>query len=88
MTMIKFEINEFPFALTNDQLNTIVDMVNEYGWDLDYDVVEGDNKDAPHIKLWVHEKDTTPTRIWIGQDGQIGLREDVDWDWKGTTDDN
>jgi hypothetical protein len=79
--MIKFEINEFPFALTNDQMVRIYTLIAEYGWDLDYDVVEGDTNGI--VWLWVHHEDGNPTRCWIETDGIISLSEDVDWDWQG-----
>jgi hypothetical protein len=82
--MISFEFNQLPHNITNDQLNAVVDMINEYGWGLNYDIVEGEEA---CIWLWAHPFDEAenPTRIWIDVDGQITLQEEVTWDWKGTS---
>ncbi|QWY82823.1 hypothetical protein PP641_gp083 [Arthrobacter phage SilentRX] len=82
--MIKFEINKFPFALTNDQFSTIAGLV-KLDPAQDYDVVEGDGEGR--VWLWVHwekaDPDLTPTRYWVEADGNVSLAEDVDWDWQG-----
>ena len=81
--MIKFEINEFPFALTNDQFSTIAGLIQR-GPASDYDIVEGD-QGRGMVWLWVHYGESggrlTPTRYWIEVDGSVSLVEDVDWDW-------
>lgn len=85
--MISFQFNKPPSAITNDQFITLTSIMAHHGWDLDYDVVEGDT--AGIIWLWVHPADgTNPTRNWIAVDGELTLEEEVTWDWKGTTDDN
>lgn len=86
--MIRIEPNNPTFALTNDQLKAVVDMVNEHGWDIDYDIVEHDRDNSGIVWLWVHDEGVNPTRYWIEVDGQISLAEEVTWDWKGTDDDN
>jgi hypothetical protein len=87
--MIKFEINEFPFALTNDQFATIAGLIQR-GPTSDYDIVEGDTDGI--VWLWVHYGESggalTPTRYWIQTDGNVSLVEDVTWDWKGIQHDN
>jgi hypothetical protein len=84
--MIKFEINTFPFALTNDQFSTIAGLI-KLDPAQDYDIVEGDTDGI--VWLWVHwekaDPKLTPTRYWIHVDGNVSLVEDVDWDWQGTT---
>lgn len=80
--MIKFEINEFPFALTNDQFSTIAGII-QHGPSRDFDIVEGD-QGRGMVWLWVHygtAAGMTPTRYWIEADGNVSLVEDVDWDW-------
>lgn len=79
--MIRFEINEFPFALTNDQFSTIAGII-QHGPSRDYDIVEGDTDGI--VWLWVHYGEAagmTPSRYWIEVDGTVSLIEDVDWDW-------
>lgn len=82
--MIRFEINELPFAITNDQFNTISTIVSRDP-SLNYDVVEGDTE--ARVWLWAHPESEAlnPTRHWIEVDGTISLTEEVDWDWKGTS---
>lgn len=82
--MIRFEINELPFAITNDQFGSIAYLIVG-DLSLNYDVVEGDTDSR--IWLWVHPEDESinPTRHWIEVDGTISLTEEVDWDWKGLT---
>ena len=84
--MIRFELNNpAQFALTNDQFSAIHTIIDGAGWDLDYDIIEGDT--AGIIWLWQHPVDPdfgTPTRHWIEPDGIVSLSEDVTWDWKGT----
>lgn len=80
--MINFEFNDPPSQITNDQLNAVIEMINEHGWGLNYDIVEGEEA---RIWLWVHPFDEAenPTRIWIDVDGYVSLREEVTWDWRG-----
>lgn len=80
--MIRFEINEFPFALTNDQFSTIAGIIGTATW-RDYDIVEGDTDGI--VWLWVHHEAGNPDRHWIHTDGNVSLVEDVDWDWQGAT---
>jgi hypothetical protein len=80
--VIKFEINEFPFALTNDQWATATGIMSQ-DWTRDYDIVEGDQGHGL-VWLWVHYGDAeglVPSRYWIEADGNVSLVEDVDWDW-------
>jgi hypothetical protein len=90
--MIKIDGNKpGTVTITNDQLNAVVDIITEAGWDLDYDIVEGDSNGI--VWLWEHRHPGSgdpgnPTRHWIETDGQIRLSEEVTWDWKGTDHDN
>jgi hypothetical protein len=81
--VIKIEPNNPTFAITNDQLSAVVDLITEAGWDLDYDIVEGDTDGI--VWLWEHRHDgeSNPTRHWIESDGRVTLSEDVTWDWRG-----
>jgi len=83
--MIKFEINEFPFALTNDQFDKINDIIR-CAPELDYDIVEGD-QGRGMVWLWAHheveDECENPTRYWIEVDGTVSLAEEVTWDWSG-----
>jgi hypothetical protein len=83
--MIKFEINEFPFALTSDQFIKISHMILRAP-ELDYDIVEGD-QGRGMVWLWAHheveEECENPTRYWIEVDGAVSNVEEVDWDWQG-----
>ena len=83
--MIRFEINEFPFALTNDQFFTINQLIQPAP-ELDYDIVEGDTQGI--VWLWAHheaeEECENPTRYWISVAGTVSLAEEVTWDWRGT----
>lgn len=85
--MIKLTATEGELALTNDQFSTIHDLIDEFGWALDYEVVEyeGNPERKGVVHLWVHHQDSRPTRHHIDIDGEVFLNEDVDWDWKGTT---
>lgn len=84
--MIKFEINEFPFALTNDQFDKINDVIR-CAPELDYDIVEGD-QGRGMVWLWAHHEAEpeceNPTRYWVEIDGTVSLAEEVDWDWQDT----
>lgn len=84
--MIRFEINELPFAITNDQFATLARIVSE-DWSLNYDVVEQHDDDDGTICVWAHPDNETdnPLRHHILIDGTILLTEEVDWDWKGTS---
>ena len=88
--MIKFEFDTQPAAVTNDQFSAIHTLIEEGGWDLDYDVI--DNTDTPGIVwLWQHPHNPemgNPTRHWIEPDGIVSLSEEVTWDWKGIQHDN
>jgi hypothetical protein len=81
--MIKFEILELPFALTNDQFEKISKIVSVDSA-LDYDVVQGDTDGI--VWLWAHheveEECENATRYWIHTDGTVSLAEEVTWDWK------
>jgi hypothetical protein len=86
--MIKFELNDLPFALTNDQFIMLTSIMAKHGWDRDYDIVEGDT--AGLVWLWAHpphnpwaETQPNPIRYWIEVDGQVTTEEEVTWDWKG-----
>lgn len=80
--MIRFELESYNFALTNDQFNTIAAIIQK-DTSLDYDVVEHDATGS--VWLWVHHEQEpgggNPTRHWIDVDGNVSLVEDVDWDW-------
>lgn len=76
--MIRFEINELPFALTNDQFETIASLI-QLDPGLNFDIVEGDTNGI--VWLWSHWEDSLPTRHWIEVDGTISTLEEVDWDW-------
>lgn len=83
--MITFELNNpGTFALTGDQIRTIWFLIEEYGKDEKYEIVEGDTPGI--VWLWVHDDEDTPTRYWIQADGRNDA-EQVTWDWKGTTHD-
>lgn len=87
MGKVTFELNDpEAFALTTKQLQTMYLVIEENGPALDYNVVEADNPDRPHVKFWVHWPDAlklNPSRYWIDADGTIGMVEEVTWDWKG-----
>ena len=82
--MIQFEHeDDGGLQITNDQFAAVIDLVNEFGWALDYDVIPHD--DGSTIFLWVHHgTGQNPTRHHIDIDGEVTLHEDVDWDWMGT----
>lgn len=82
--MILFEHeDEGGLQITNDQFAAITELINEFGWKLDYDVIP--HEDNETVFLWVHHHGgQNPTRHHIGADGYVMLHEDVDWDWLGT----
>jgi hypothetical protein len=92
--MIRFELNDTSYAVTNDAMATMVRIMAE-DWSRDYDIVEhnesGKRTDA---WLWVHPvedadaPDENPIRHWITEDGEVVLSEEVTWDWKGIQHDN
>lgn len=82
--MISFESNiSSALKITNDQLNAVVDLITEAGWDLSYDVVGGDTDGIIWLWEFRHDQESNPTRHWIEIDGTIRLQEEVTWDWKG-----
>ena len=81
--MISFEPNTLHFTITNDQLATILRLVEEAGWHLNYDIIEHDASKGV-VWLWAHHENhggRFPVRHWIEVDGKVILSEDVDWDW-------
>lgn len=82
MILFEHEDADNPLPLTNDQFFAINELINEFGWSLDYDVIPHENSDVIH--LWVHHgTGQNPTRHHINADGHVFLHEDVDWDWMG-----
>lgn len=81
--MIQFEHeDDGGLQITNDQFAAIIDLVNEFGWALDYDVIPHENGETIHV--WVHHgTGQNPTRHHISPNGIVFLHEDVDWDWSG-----
>lgn len=82
--MILFEHESHgPLQITNDQFAAIHQLIDEFGWGLDYDVIP--HEDGEHIFVWVHHgTGQNPTRHHIAIDGEVILHEDVTWDWMGT----
>ena len=87
--MILFEHeDEGGLQISNSQFAAVKDLIDEFGWDLNYDVVQGeydwDGDRGDVIHLWVHhEGGANPTRHHISYAGVVFLHEDVDWDWSG-----
>lgn len=87
--MIRFDFHDAQRAITNDQFAAVKDLIDEFGWGLNYGVVHGagdwDGDHGDVIHLWVHhEGEANPTRHHISPGGIVFHHEDVDWDWKGT----
>lgn len=86
--MITFDIYIPGYAVTNDVMVTIIEIIDG-DWTRNYDIVQhGDGGRTGDVWLWVHpvedaeRMEPNPIRHWINEDGVLVLSEEVTWDWK------